>query len=117
MTKINEYSKEERELRTRIKALADEIRGMCDVDPELTMLASTINDTKRVASITDGNRLNLAPAYMISETFWLFVESRPADIQQKIIADRVGALKLLAALYERLRSDLRAEAGEFQGHA
>jgi hypothetical protein len=54
---------------------------------------------------------------MISELFWLFVESRDPQLARAIMADRVKALRTIEAIAIRLRDQQRAEAGEFQGHA
>ncbi len=116
MTKINEYSAAERKTRAAIKAICDEIRSP-GCDPELSILASTIEQTKHVPNIVDGKALNLSPAYMISELFWLFVESRDPKLARAIMADRVKALRTIEAIAIRLRDQQRAEAGEFQGHA
>lgn len=117
MSIINEYSKQEQKTRAAIKAICDEIRCP-ERDPELSLLGSVIEQTKQVPNIVDGGKaLNLAPAYMISELFWLFVESRDPQLARAIMADRVKALRTIEAIAIRLRDQQRAEAGEFQGHA
>jgi hypothetical protein len=116
MSIINEYSKQEQKTRAAIKAICDEIRSP-GCDPELSLLGSTIEQTKHVPNIVDGHALNLSPAYMITELFWLFVESREPELARAIMADRVKALRTIEAIAIRLRDQQRAEAGEFQGHA
>jgi hypothetical protein len=117
MTKINEYSKEEREIRARIKAIFDEIRSD-SFDPELALLAAVFDQTYRKRpQVVSKSGLNMAPCYMISELFWLTVESCKPELARAIMADRVDALRVIEANAINLREACREVNGEFQGHA
>ena len=107
------YTPEEQAIRERIKAICSEISASkeYDIDPELSILVNTIELTKKW-HFNEIEDLNLSPAYMITEVFRLFTESRTPKIRKMVLDDRIDALRTI----ERIVSNMKA-AHEPGGHA